>query len=107
MKKITHQSDTADREIVITRVFDAPRDLVFKTWTDPNHLINWWGPSGFTNTFHEINIKPGGKWRFTMHGPDGINYANLITFSEVVIPERLAYEHGSGETNDPNKFNLW
>ena len=62
-------SNTADREIVTTRVMDAPRELVFKAWTDPDHLVHWWGPTGFTNTFHEFDLKPGGVWRFVMHGP--------------------------------------
>lgn len=103
MKPINH-SDTSDREIVITRVLDAPRDLVFKAWTDPEHLINWWGPNGFTNTFHEIDIRPGGIWRFIMHGPDGTNYTNLILFTEIIKNERIAYEHSSGEKDDPGKF---
>lgn len=59
----------ADREIVATRVFDAPRDLVFKMWTDPKHIVHWWGPNGFTNTIHEMDVRPGGVWRFIMHGP--------------------------------------
>ena len=106
MKETNHNDTIADREIVITRVLDAPRELVFNVWTDPDHLINWFGPNGFTNTFHEVDIKPGGIWRFTMHGPNGMNFPNLIKFSEVIIPERLVYEHGSGEENDPNKFEV-
>ena len=98
--------NTEDREIVITRILNAPRKLVFKAWTDPNHLINWWGPNGFTNTFHEIDIRPGGRWYFTMHGPNNMNFPNLIVFTEVVKHERLAYEHGSGEENDPDKFSV-
>jgi uncharacterized protein YndB with AHSA1/START domain/uncharacterized glyoxalase superfamily protein PhnB len=106
MKEANHNNTTADREIVITRVLDAPRELVFKVWTDPKHLINWFGPNGFTNTFHEVDIKPGGVWRFTMHGPNGMNFPNLVKFSKIVIPERLEYEHGSGDENDTNKFNV-
>jgi uncharacterized protein YndB with AHSA1/START domain len=101
-----NSNETLNREIVITRVLNAPCELVFKAWTGPEHLINWWGPNGFTNTFHEANIKPGGVWRFTMHGPDGMDFPNLITFTEVVKPECLVYEHGSGEEGDPNKFNV-
>jgi len=96
----------ADREIVIVRTLDAPRSLVYRAWTDPKHLIKWWGPNGFTNTFHEISIKPGGIWRFTMHGPDGTDFPNLIRFTEVIEAERLEYEHGSGEEDDPAKFNF-
>lgn len=59
------------REIVTTRVFDAPRAMVFAAWTDPDQLKLWWGPKGFSNTFHTCEIKPGGLWTYTMHGPDG------------------------------------
>lgn len=72
-------------------------------WTDPKHIA-WWGPNGFTNTIHEMNVKPGGVWRFIMHGPDGTDYPNKILFIEVVKPERLVYTHGSDEDNDPNQF---
>jgi uncharacterized protein YndB with AHSA1/START domain len=102
--KADQNSSSADREIVITRVLNAPRKLVFKAWTDPEHLINWWGPNGFTNTFHEIDIKPGSIWSFTMHGPDGTNYPNLIVYTEIIKNERIAYEHSSGEEDDPGKF---
>jgi uncharacterized protein YndB with AHSA1/START domain len=93
---------TDDREIIVSRVFDAPRKLVFKAWTDPAHLINWWGPAGFTNTFYEIEIKPGGKWRFVMHGPNGMDFPNFILFTEVIAPERLEYYHGSSEEEEPS-----
>lgn len=97
-------SPTADREIVITRLFDAPRELVFRAWTEPQHLVHWWGPKGFTNTFHQADIRPGGVWRFTMHGPDGANYPNRIVFDEIVKPERLIYSHSGGEDNDVALF---
>jgi uncharacterized protein YndB with AHSA1/START domain len=89
-------ASTADREIRVTRVLNAPRDLVFKTWVDPQHLANWWGPQGFTITTYEINVVPGGVWRFVMHGPDGVDYQNKIVFVEIVQPERLIYDHVSG-----------
>lgn len=89
-------SPTADREIVISREINAPQSLVFEAWTKPEHLINWWGPNGFTNTFDEIEVKPGGRWKFTMHGPDGVDYPNVIVYREVNFPERLAYSHGDG-----------
>jgi len=97
---------TDDREIVITRVLNTPQILVFKAWTDPAHLINWWGPNGFTNTFHEIDIKPGGIWRFTMHGHNGMDFPNLIRFIDIVEPERIEYLHGSGEENDEDQFKV-
>jgi uncharacterized protein YndB with AHSA1/START domain len=82
------------RSIVVTRVFDAPRNLVFDAWTDAKHVGNWWGPRGFTTTTHEMDVRPGGVWRLTMHGPDGVDYQNKITYLEVVKPERLVYDHG-------------
>ncbi|MGB5026600.1 MAG: SRPBCC domain-containing protein, partial [Saprospiraceae bacterium] len=61
---------TPDCEIVSSRIFSAHRELVFRAWSEPNHLKNWWGPAGFTNTFNEFDFRVGGKWRFIMHGPD-------------------------------------
>ena len=88
-------ASTAEREIVITRVFDAPRDLVFQVWTDPQHVGSWWGPTGFTTTTHEIDVRPGGVWRFIMHGPDGVDYPNkIVAYLEINRPERLVYDHG-------------
>jgi len=88
-------TDTADREIVITRLISAPRELVFKVWTDPEHVGHWWGPDGFTNTIYEMDVRPGGIWRFTMHGPDGIDYQNKVIYREIVPPELLSYSHVS------------
>ncbi len=99
-------ASNAGRELVMTRVVDAPQELVFKAWTEPAHLIKWWGPKGFTNTFHQIDIRPGGVWKFTMHGPDGIDYPNQIVFEEVVHPERLVYSHGTGEEDDNRQFHV-
>jgi uncharacterized protein YndB with AHSA1/START domain len=84
---------TPDREIVIKRTLDAPRELVFAAWTDPKHLPHWYGPDGFTITIHEMDVRPGGVWRLTMHGPDGRDYYNNLVFSEIVPPERLVYRH--------------
>src|SRR5581483_10516803 len=86
---------TAEREIIATRIFAAPRDLVFRMWTDPQHVARWWGPDGFTNTIHEMDVRPGGVWRFIMHGPDGRNYDNKIVYREVIRPERIVYDHES------------
>jgi uncharacterized protein YndB with AHSA1/START domain len=77
-------------------VFDAPRELVFDAFTDPRHLVHWWGPNGFSLTIRSIEVRPGGVWRFVMHGPDGIDYENRIIYDEIVRPERLAYRHGGG-----------
>lgn len=86
-------SDTADREITASRVFEASRDLVWEVWTDPNHVARWWGPNGFTNTIHTMDVKPGGIWEFTMHGPDGVDYPNKISYLEVTRPKRLVYDN--------------
>jgi len=85
-----------DRAIVATRIFDAPRELVFEVWTDPQHIAQWWGPNGFTNTIHSMDVRPGGEWDFIMHGPDGTDYKNRIIYREVVPPKRLVYDHVSG-----------
>jgi uncharacterized protein YndB with AHSA1/START domain len=88
---------TADREIVITRVFDAPRELVWEAWTDPKHVVNWWGPRGFTTTIEKMDVRPSGVWKHVMHGPDGTDYPNSSVFKEVVKPERIVYSHGGGK----------
>lgn len=92
------------RSIIGTRVLDAPRDLVFAVWTDPKHLAKWWGPNGFTTTTHVFDFRPGGVWRFVMHGPDGRDYQNRITFQEIVEPERIVYRHGGGDDVEPVQF---
>lgn len=103
-KKTTPTADTSDREIVITRLLGAPRELVFDAWTDVRHLQHWWGPRGFSTTTHEIDVKPGGTWRFIMHGPDGVDYPNWIVYDEIVKPERLVYSHGGGKDGDDAQF---
>jgi uncharacterized protein YndB with AHSA1/START domain len=95
---------TADREIAATRVFDAPRDLVWNVWTDPDHIAHWWGPKGFTNTIHTMDVRPGGVWDFIMHGPDGVDYPNKVTYLEVKKPELLVYDHG--EEGEPTYFRV-
>lgn len=87
---------TADREIFATRLFEAPRELVFRMWTDRNHVQRWWGPNGFTNTIYEMDVRPGGVWHFVMHGPDGRDYINRIVYVEIKEPERIVYDHVSG-----------
>lgn len=92
------------RSIIGTRVFDAPRDLVFSAWTNPRHLAQWWGPNGFTTTTHSFEFRPGGVWRFVMHGPDGRDYQNRITFDEIMPPERIVYRHSGGDDVEPVQF---
>jgi uncharacterized protein YndB with AHSA1/START domain len=87
-----------------TRIFDAPRALVFQAWTMPEHLAQWWGPDGFSITTRSFDFRKGGVWRFVMHGPDGRDYENRITFDEIVPPERIAYHHGGGDDVEPVQF---
>ena len=99
-------SPTADREIIMSRVVSAPRELVFDVWTDPVHVAQWWGPNGFSIKVHEMDVRPGGTWRFLMTGPDGTEWPNRVTFREVKRPERLAYLHDSDVDNDPRAFEV-
>ena len=83
----------ADRQIVNVRLLDAPRSLVWRVWTDPKHITHWWGPRGFSTTTITMDLRPGGVWRFVMHGPDGTDYGNRVTFLQVEEPERLVFRH--------------
>jgi uncharacterized protein YndB with AHSA1/START domain len=100
--------DQDPRSIIGTRIFDAPRELVFSAFTDPKHLSQWWGPNGFSTTTSAFDFRPGGVWRFVMHGPDGRDYQNRVTFDEIVRPERIVYHHGGdnggGEAVEPVQF---
>ena len=90
----------ASAELVLTRIFDAPRELVFKLWTDPKHLAHWWGPRGFTTQIREMDVTPGGAWRYIMHGSDGNEYPFEGVYAEVVEPMRLVFDgsiHASPE----------
>lgn len=90
-------TSTEDREILVTRVLDAPRELVWKAFTDPKHVGHWWGPVGFTTTSLEMDVRPGGIWRHVMHGPDGVDYPNKTVYWEVVPFERLVYTNSGGK----------
>ena len=83
----------ADREVVSTRIIAAPREQVFAAFSDPHQLAHWWGPKGFTATIHEFDLRPGGQWRLTLHGPDGTDYPNHKEFLEVRPAERGAFRH--------------
>lgn len=83
----------ADREIVTTRVLPFPRDVVFHAWSNAALLARWWGPKGFTNTFEVFEFRPGGEWRFVMHGPEDANYPNRSVFREIAAPERIVFDH--------------
>lgn len=90
-----NQNNTTDREIRISRLLDAPVELVWEVWTNPEHIAQWWGPNGFTNTISKMNVTPGGEWDLVMHGPDNTDYNNRSIFTEVVKHEKLIYEHVS------------
>ena len=96
----------SDREIVLTREFDAPRELVFRAYTEPQHMQRWWGPRGFTITTRIADMHPGGTWRFVMHGPDGTDFENRIIWTEIVRPERLEWVHDDGTDSDAQRFNV-
>jgi uncharacterized protein YndB with AHSA1/START domain len=80
---------------VITRVFDAPRDLVFQVWADPKHVEHWWGPRGFTNPVCELDVRPGGSIRIDMRGPDGTVYPMTGVYQEIIRPERIVFTSGA------------
>lgn len=90
----------AERELTLTRVYDAPRALVFKAWTDPKLLALWWGPKMFTNPVCEVDARPGGKLRIVMRGPDGNDYPMRGVFKEVVAPERLSFTNFAVDAED-------
>ncbi len=90
---------TADREIVVTRKFDAPREIVFAAFTEREHIEQWWAPNGATT--HEMNVKPGGLWRYSQPGPDGALYPFKVKFIEIAKPTRLVYEFGTDAENAP------
>jgi uncharacterized protein YndB with AHSA1/START domain len=92
------------RAIIFVREFAAPRELVFSVWSDPKHLARWWGPNGFSITTASFDMRPGGVWRFVMHGPDGRDYQNRITYEEVTRPHRIVYRHGGGDDVEPVQF---
>jgi uncharacterized protein YndB with AHSA1/START domain len=97
------QSTTADREIVISRIISAPRELVFEAFTEVRHLSRWWGPEGFTTTTRAFEFRVGGEWIFVMHGPDGTDYQEWISWTEITPPQRIALLHGESP-GDPNAF---
>jgi len=85
----------------MSRVFEAPRELVWEAWTNPKHVVHWWGPKGFTTTIETMDLRPGGVWTQVMHGPDGAHYPNKCRFTEVSKPERIAYSHAGGRQGGP------
>src|SRR3954451_7816303 len=87
--------------IQITRVYDAPVKAVWDAWTDPKQVAQWWGPRGFTITTHSKDLRTGGSWKYTMHGPDGVDYPNTTKYLEVEKYSRLVYDHGGNDDRPP------
>src|SRR3954471_20846121 len=94
-------SASADREIVISRVIEAPPELVFEAFTEVRHLSRWWGPNGFTTTTRAFEFRVGGDWDFVMHGPDGTDYQEWIFWTAITPPERIELLHGESR-GDPD-----
>jgi uncharacterized protein YndB with AHSA1/START domain len=93
---------SAGRELVLTRIFDAPRAVVWKAWTDPEHLTRWWGPKAFTSPACKIDLRVGGKYLFCMRSPEGQNFWSTGVYREIVEPERIVYTHSfADETGAP------
>ena len=90
------KSDTKDRELLLSRTLNAPIELVWKVWTEPEHIAKWWGPNGFTNTISKMDMRPGGEWHLVMHGSDGTDYKNKSVFKEIVRHKKIVYEHVTG-----------
>ena len=93
--------NTTEREIVITREFNAPRELVWEAMTNPKHVVNWWGPRGFSTTIEKMDFRVGGEWKHMMRGPDGANYPNHSIFQEIVNAERVVFAHGGKREGGP------
>ena len=98
-------SATADREIVMTRVFNAPRERVFEAYSRAEHLDRWFGPRGFTTVTHAMDFRPGGAWSFTMTAPGGTVYPNYVAYLEIERPTRLVFDHGSS-AEQPGDFRV-
>jgi len=87
------KSSTENKGLFLKRTLNAPIDLVWEAWTQPEHIANWWGPNGFTNTISKMDMRTGGEWNLVMHGPDGTDYDNKCVFREVVQNKKIVYEH--------------
>lgn len=85
--------DIKNNELKISHFFNTQIDQMWEVWTNPDHIKNWWGPTGFTNTIHKMDFQVGGEWKFTMHGPDGINYPNRSIYKEIIPFQKIVFEH--------------
>lgn len=107
MSPATDPVDTSDRELMISRIFDAPRELVFKIWTDSAHIKHWWGPRGYTTLSCAMDLRPGGAWRVASRHADGSQIAERGVFHNIVEPERLVFTHAwEGEGGKPGNETL-
>ena len=104
MPNALHSND--DRSIVITRIVKAPRGKVWKLWSEREHLEQWWGPDGFSVTTESFDFRVGGAWKFVMHGPDGRDYGNKLTFTEIVEFESLSYFMEGDDDLEPIHFKV-
>jgi uncharacterized protein YndB with AHSA1/START domain len=103
LEDLTAALKGSDRTITFSRVLAASPELVFACFHDPVHISNWWGPNGFSTTTYEMDFRVGGVWRYTMHGPDGTDYPNFVSYTEIVPSRRIAYDHGTSAEN-PKMF---
>jgi uncharacterized protein YndB with AHSA1/START domain len=97
-----HLTGALDRQIMLARMLQAPREQVFAAWTDPQQVAAWWGPNGFTLTSERMDVRPGGEWIVTMHGPDGVDQTKRIVYEEIEAPSRLVYRHAGPDDGDPS-----
>lgn len=104
--QLSQKKETSDSVLEITRILNGPRELVYSLWTDPKHIVHWWGPDGFTNTIKSMDLRAGGVWELVMHGPDGIDYPNKIEFIEVIKSEKLVYKHCGEKGFEPVNFHV-
>ncbi len=95
-----------ERELVLTRVLDAPRELVFSAWINPEHLTAWFCPEGYTSETHEVDIRVGGRWRFTYVSPDGIRYENRVVFLNIDPLNSIEFDHGPDEDDSATRFRV-
>ena len=104
MAKIQDSATQSDRELILTRIFNAPRELLWQVWTEPDHVAQWWGPKGFTTRVTALDFRPGGEWRYVMVGPDGTEYPAKGVFREIVLLERIVstdeFDEGFESTMD-------
>ena len=99
-------SEKMARGTMISRLLNAPRELVWQVWTQPEHIAKWWGPEGFTITEGKMDVTPGGTWEFVMHGADGSSYTNRVEYLEVVPKEKLVWHHGAGPGRTEDDFHV-